>query len=303
MSSWTRTKAAGCALLIAGLAGVILLRWRVERRQGGEVARGMAAVTQATHSPEALFFSGDLLRHMSLGFEGLLADIYWTRVVQYFGRKKLDAATRFDLLGPLLRVTTTLDPHLVIAYRYGAIFLAEKPPGGAGEPEEALALLRRGIVANPQYWRFWQDLGFIYYWDLKDYRHAAQAFEAGASRPGALPWMKVLAAMVVAKGGELRTSQLLWAEVYRNAGNDQLRRSAQEHLAALEAEQQMQRLNELASRFAKGAGRPPRSLADLVAAGLLPASPKDPSGAPYVMDAEGRVHLGPATRVDLHLLQ
>src|SRR2546428_499668 len=125
---------------------------------------------------------GEVLRRLTLGYEGLLADIYWTRAVQYFGRQRLARSSRFELLGPLLRVATTLDPHLIIVYRYGAVFLAEKPPAGAGQPEQALELLRRGIVANPDYWRLWQDLGFIYYWDLKDYARAARAFETGGER-------------------------------------------------------------------------------------------------------------------------
>ena len=182
---------------------------------------------------------GDVLRRLSLGYEGLFADIYWTRAVQYFGRQRLARSARFELLGPLLRVATTLDPHLIIAYRYGAVFLAEKPPGGAGHPELALELLGRGIVANPDYWRLWQDLGFIYYWHLKDYARAARAFQAGGERPGALPWMKATAAAVAAKGGDLETSRLLWAEIYRQAENDQLRQAALDHLRALEAAEQI----------------------------------------------------------------
>ena len=100
--------------------------------------------------------------------------------------------------------------------------------------------LVRGIVANPDYWRLWQDLGFVYYWDLKDYARAARAFETGSERPGALPWMKAMAAAVAAKGGDLETSRLLWAEIYRHAENDQLRRAALDHLTALEAEEQVQ---------------------------------------------------------------
>src|SRR5258708_30908733 len=50
--------------------------------------------------------SGETLRRLSLGHEGLLADIYWTRVVQYFGRKRTIHSSHFELLGPLLRLTT-----------------------------------------------------------------------------------------------------------------------------------------------------------------------------------------------------
>ena len=247
--------------------------------------------------------SGRILRRLSLGHEGLLANIYWTRVVQYFGRQRLSHATRFELLGPLLRITTDLDPQLVIAYRFGAIFLAEKTPGGAGQPKEALQLLRRGIVANPDYWRLWQDLGFIYYWDLKDYASAARAFQTGSERPGAAIWMKALAASVAAAGGQIQTSRLLWSEIYRQAENESIRRSAHEHLLALQAQEEMEHLNRLLGQYRAREGRQAQRFAELVAAGFLPALPRDPSGAPYRVGPEGRAAPGPESKVDLRLLQ
>lgn len=280
-------------LLVCSLAALWPLQRAIDR------ARGPAAeITDVLYVP-----SGKLLRRLCLGYEGLLADVYWTRVVQYFGRRRLAQSTRFDLLGPLLRITTELDPHLLVAYRYGSIFLAEKPPGGAGEPEEALEILRRGIVANPDYWRFWQDLGFIYYWDLKDYPNAARVFRVGSERPGAYSWMKVLAATVAAKGGGYATSRLLWLEIYRHADTDSIRKSALEHLMALDAQDELGRLNGLLGGYRQKEGHPARAFSDLVAAGYLKAAPRDPSGMPYVIDPSGQACLSPTSKVDLRLLQ
>lgn len=247
--------------------------------------------------------SGKILKGLCLGNEGLLANIYWTRVVQYFGRKRLAKSTRFDLLDPLLRVTTDLDPHLLIAYRFGAIFLSAKPPEGAGQPQQALDLLRRGIATNSGYWRLWQDLGFIYYWDLKDYQAASKAFLTGSQLPGAAVWMKALAATVAARGGETQTSRILWSEIYRNAETDDIRRSALEHLAALEAKQQIARLNSLLSEFRAREGHSALSFRELIGAGLLPGLPKDPSGIPYIVGADGPATLGPRSQINLSLLQ
>ncbi len=247
--------------------------------------------------------SGRWLRRLSLGYEGLLADIYWTRAVQYYGRARLSKRSRFERLGSLLRITTTLDPHLLIAYRFGAIFLAEKPPGGAGRPDEAMQLLRRGIVANPDYWRLWEDLGFIQYWDLKDCAAAARTFKTGSERPGAAIWMKTLAAAVAAKGGELRISQALWLEIYRTAQNDSIRQSALEHLAALKAEQEIQALNQLLAIYRRKEGHAAASFDELVSAGLLRAAPRDPAGTPLVVGPDGKARLGPGSPINLNLLQ
>ena len=284
----------GCgAVLVLSFLALVPLQRAIDRKLAAQANAG-----------ELLYFpSGKVLRRLSLGHDGLLADIYWTRVVQYFGRKRLSGATHYDLLGSLLRITTELDPHLVIAYRFGAIFLAEKAPAGAGKPREALQLLRRGIVANPGYWRLWQDLGFIYYWDLKDYASAARAFQAGSERPGAQLWMKAMAASVAAQGGAARTSRLLWSEIYRQADNDQIRLSAKEHLLALQAQEEIESLNALLRDYRGKMGRPAHSFRELVEAGLLRAQPLDPTGAPYQVGRDGLASLSPKSPIDLRLVE
>ena len=91
----------------------------------------------------------------------------------------------FDLLWPLLDVTTTLDPHLMPAYRFGAIFLSEPGEVGAGRPDLAIELVKRGIAANPSEWRLDTDLGFLYYWRVKDYQNAAAAYLQASKNPEA----------------------------------------------------------------------------------------------------------------------
>jgi len=280
-------------LLVVSLLAIVPVRRAVDRQLSAAGPAG--AVLNIA--------SGEVLRDLSLGNEGLLADIYWTRVIQYFGRQRLARATEFPLLGPLLRITTDLDPHLLVAYRYGAVFLAEKPPQGAGRPDEALRLLMKGIAANPQYWRFWQDVGFVDYWDLRDYPRAARAFEAGSRMPGALAWMKTMAATVLARGGDLETSRQLWQEVYRNPGNAQVRKSAENHLAAVDAEIDIERLNSLLAGYRQREGRPAASFRELVAQRYLRAVPLDPTGVPFAIGDDGRTRLGVQSQIDLKLAE
>jgi tetratricopeptide (TPR) repeat protein len=223
--------------------------------------------------------------------------------VQYYGRHRLAHAKEFALLGTLLDITTNLDPHLVIVYRFGSLFLAGKPPEGAGDPKRAIHLLQRGIVNNPEYWRLWEDLGFIYYWDMKDYAHAARAFQTGSEQPGALPWMRVLAASVAAAGGEFQTSRILWTEIARTAENDSMRRSAQIHLAALNTQEALRQLDALLASYRQKEGHAAHSFQDLVAAGYLRGIPNDLSGEPFVIGPDGLAALGPKTRIDMSLGQ
>ncbi len=96
---------------------------------------------------QVLYISdAEVMRRAALSYDALLADVYWIRALQHYGgeRQKPLAEQRYDLLYPLLDLTTTLDTRFNIAYRFGAIYLSEPRPGGAGRPDQALALLQKG---------------------------------------------------------------------------------------------------------------------------------------------------------------
>src|SRR5262249_42074285 len=193
-------------LLIAAFVGSIF------SLNGVEAARGKQATLE-----EILYIpSSKALKRMGLGYSGVLADIYWTRTVQYYGRKLATRRSdlRYDLLYPLLDITTDLDPHLIVAYEFGSIFLSQRPPVGAGQPDNAVALLEKGIRANPDYWRLYFDLGFIHFFDRKDPKAAQQAFAKGSENPKALSWMKALAASMAEKANETETALNLWTRLY-----------------------------------------------------------------------------------------
>src|SRR5438270_55842 len=131
---------------------------------------------QATLDEVLYLSSPKLIKRASLGYDGLMACIYWTRAVQYFGYRHYYSATSYNLLAPLLQITTHLDPRLVVAYEFGSSFLAPAPPHGAGQPQAAIQLMEYGIQNNPDNWRLYYDLGFVYYMELKDYKKAADIF-------------------------------------------------------------------------------------------------------------------------------
>lgn len=246
---------------------------------------------------ELLLQSGPLLKKLSLGYDSLLADIYWTRAVQYYGRKLADHDPHFELLDPLLNVTTTLDPHLIVAYRASAIFLSEPPPAGAGRPDQAVDLVRRGIAANPDDFALWADLGFLYYWHFKDYPHAAQAYLDGSKNRQAPDWMKLMAVRIAERGGSRETSHFLWTQIYESTTDPEVRRKALDHVRTLKAEEDAEQLEKLVAEFNRRSGHFPASLRDLVAAGMLPGVPVDPAGYPYAVGPSGKVLLDPSSPI------
>jgi len=238
-----------------------------------------------------LLQSGKLVKAMSLEYAPLLADIYWTRVVQFYGNKHMRGQANLELLWPLLDITTTLDPNLVVAYRFGAIFLSQSAPSGAGRPDLAVQLIQRGIQANPDYWRLYEDLGFVYYFDLKDYRKASEAFLEGSKKPGALVWMKIMAARIAAEGESYATSLFLWKDIYDSATDPQVKANALRHMELLQVKEDCRRLDGFADEYAKRYGKRPARVSDLAEAGLIRGIPRDPKGFAYVFGEDGKAEL------------
>jgi tetratricopeptide (TPR) repeat protein len=241
---------------------------------------------------EVLFLnSPKVIQRASLGYDGLMACIYWTRAVQYFGYRHHNLAPSFNLLAPLLEITTHLDPHLIVAYEFGSSFLAPKPPHGAGQPERAIQLMEYGIQNNPDNWRLYYDLGFVYYMELKDYKDAAQAFERGSHVPNAHPFLKVFAAQMAQHAGEFQTARMLWTATYQTTQDEQIKQNAVDHLRALRVDEDVTHLQDAVTRFGERTGRLPTSMSELTAAEGLTGVPVDPDGHPYKLTPEGRIEL------------
>jgi tetratricopeptide (TPR) repeat protein len=277
-------------LMVAlGLAGAWILQQKVDAEQQA----------MRVERDELTLRSGSLVRLLSLEYTPLMAAVYWTRAVQYFGEKHRLHDRNLELLWPLLDITTTLDPHLLVAYRFGAIFLSDAPPRGAGEPDLAIQLLQRGVRENPDYWRFYQDLGNVYYFDKKDYTEASQVFGKGSSYPGAPIWMKIMAAKIAEEGESLETSYFLWQQIHDTASDEQIRKNAEMHLKLLTAAMNIQEINRLEAAYEKRTGRPATHLGELTQAGSLKRIPRDPEGYPYVLGPDGKAELN----VDSPLLE
>ena len=268
-------------LLIAGFAGVWQLQVQIDQKQKSALVE---ADDLTLRSPASL-------KKMSLEYAPLVAAIYWTRAVQYYGEKHRFHQTNLELLWPLLDIATTLDPQILPAYRFGSTFLGENPPGGAGMPDRAIELLNRGIRANPDVWRLYQDLGNLYYFDLHDYSRAAAAFEEGSKNPKAYIWMKVMAAKIAAEGESPETSYFLWKQVYDTTTDPAIKKNAEKHLILMRAQLDIRAINQVADQFEKQTGHRPTRMSQLVESGLLRSIPNDPDGYPYVLGESGKAEL------------
>ncbi len=212
------------ALIISLIASAAAQNWMDARR-------GAPATIE-----ESLYLnSGEAIKRASIGFDGLMADVYWVRTLLYFGenfeRQRL-ASEQFDvrqlkLLEPMLNITVELDPRYVAAYRFGAVFLPEI------NAERAIRFVQRGIRNNPDEWRLHQDLGFVY-WRQNRYREAAEAYARASRLPGAPAWLRTMPALMTAKGGDRETAREMFLRLYEESDDPFVKQASEEQLRLLD---------------------------------------------------------------------
>lgn len=259
-------------------------------------ARRDARYARGTEDLEGLVYiqSGTAVKRLALEFDALASDVYWIRAIQHFGRERLARDRRaptYDLLYPLLDITTSLDPYFTIAYRFGAIFLSEQYPGGPGRPDLALKLLEKGIAAEPEKWEYYHDVAFVHYWHRRDFKAAAAWFQRASEQPDAPIWLEPLAAAMLNAGGDRSSARFVWTQLLQSE-EAWLRGAAVWRLQQLDALDQIDRLQQLVSRYPPPDGR--YSWDWLVRRRGLRGIPVDPAGAPYALDpATGAVSVSP----------
>jgi tetratricopeptide (TPR) repeat protein len=247
----------------------------------------------STIEEERLYVTGNALRRMSLGFNGLVADWYWMRSLQYVGRKVHDyqgdieldnlAPVGLNTLAPLLDSATTLDPQFLPVYEYGAVVLPTI------DVDAAIKLARKGIAANPQAWRLYHHLGYIY-WQRGRFAEAAEAYRQGAQIADAPLWLHTMAAQMSSQGGSRATAREIYRRMFEQANDAQMRDLAAKRLLQLQSWDERDALRRVLIAFHERAGRCPATWRE-VAPGLRAArlsldvsgAPLDPSGAAYVL--------------------
>jgi hypothetical protein len=294
-----RVKLAAAMVLVLGLMAAAV--WVQAARERAYPLPEQDEASLYVTSPTAV-------RRLSLAYTALAADLYWIRAIQYYGGTKRELASQwpevvpppmlaadpsagYPLLYPLLDLTTSLDPRFNVAYRFGAIFLAEPYPRGPGRPDLAVALLQKGLRERPDRWEYMQDIGFVYYWYGNDYRTAAGWFEKASLVPGGPWWLRSMAATTLAQGGDRRSSRQMWLAIRQSAEIDWLRQDADRRLAQLRALDDIDLLKQKVETFSRRTGGPPADWPSLIRSGLVPGVAVDPAGRPYELGSDGTVRM------------
>lgn len=292
-------------VILSGFAAVFALsRWMDAQRPPVDVKL----------EEERLYMTGKTVKRMSLGFNGLVADWYWMRSLQYVGRKilnhqgeiQIDDLSQLDmrLLYPLLDTATTLDPQFLAAYQYGAVVLP------AINQEDAIRFIRKGIEQNPDNWGLYQHLGYIY-WKRGDYVKASESYSEGAKIRSAPQWMKEMSARMLAEGGSHKMAREMYTRLYEQTDDAEVKDLLARRLLQVDSLEERDAIRPALKNFRERTGRCISSWREVFAelrAARLPGggrlrldntgAPVDPADTPYVLREGGcDVDLDPRSKV------
>ena len=252
---------------------------------------------------EDLALQGAKLKGYALGFEGLIADWYWMRALQYIGEKvvktpqeklNLENLTPLNprLLYPLLDNATTLDPQFMEVYGFGAIVLP------AIDKEQAIKFTEKGIADNPNEWRLYQHLGYIY-WRLDNFEKATEVYEAGSKIAGAPPFMTLMVAKLKSDGNSRETARAIYEQMANESNETQIKENATLRLIELDSLDELDAISSALQKFKTKNNRCVtgwREILPLLTGVKLPGGKDfrldkannlvDPSDTPYILDKE-----------------
>jgi tetratricopeptide (TPR) repeat protein len=305
MVSRSLNTAVSSLLILGGLTAVFFLTGFVERHRP-ELPPG--------YEDEDVALSGSRFKGFAFGAEGLMSDWYWMNSLQYIGKKistvglnnlNLEDMTSLNprLLYPYLNSSTDLDPQFIAPYSYGATILP------AIDPQQAIALTEKGIANNPEQWRLYQYLGYIY-WKLGIYEKASEVYGKGSQIAGAPIFMRMMSARMKTEGGSRSIAREMYTQLRDEAEDERSRENAELRLLQIDSLDERDLITAALSEFREANNRCPASWRE-----LLPTLQKkttgartlridrsdnivDPSGAPYLLNTQNcTVDLGAGTKI------
>ena len=221
----------------------------------------------AEYEDSDLTLDGGRLRGYALGADGLVADWYWMRALQYLGSKIVGAGgfsmvhdlkpLNPRLLYPMLDNASTLDPRFLTVYTYGAMVLPDI------DAQQAIKLIEKGIEHNPGEWKLYHFLGYIY-WQQKDYQKSAEIYERGSQLPGAPSWMLMMASNMRSQGSSRDTARQIYTQMLNQAQDNETRIFARARLLGLDSLDEQDVIGAALKSFQNNTGRCPAAWKELL---------------------------------------
>lgn len=207
-----------------------------------------------------------ILKQVTFGFDNLMTDVIWLRIVQYVGGNA--RSSNYELLGEYLESVTELDPKFYMPYFVAQLLLPE-----VQHAEKAISISEKGLKSLPERWEIPFYMGYIYYYYLEDYEKGAEMYEKASQIPGVLSSAKRMAINLTSKANKHSIALSMWIEAYENEENANVKDLIAQKIIR---EKNYVDLEEAVKKYVEIYNTYPQSLEELIQVGLISEIPLDP---------------------------
>ena len=231
--------------------------------------------------------SPEMLKIMSLGNPGLVADVLYLWSIQYYSYYR--PHERFLYLETVYNLITDLDPLYVDAYRIGPLIM-QIQTGGDQEGLE-LAIRRvfdKGLQNLPDNWQLAEAAAWDFFIRFKDQEMALHYAEIANQRPGAPPRIKRMVGVWRDKENAwtLDDSIEYWRRAVEDAENEWDRVLCMNQFYDAVTARDRKLFEPLLEAYSAHFGFCPESWEELIRAGALRQVPVDAYGDSYGIGLE-----------------
>ncbi len=272
-------------LVLVLITGLLLVSIPFQFRIDSERGKFKAIKNTVLLTPETL-------KIMSLGYDEIIADIYWLRGIQYFWGQEFLIDRDQELTRKYFDIITELDPKFLNAYRFGASFLGEPHPLGLGNIELGSMLYEKGKMNLPYNFRLPLEQGFMYYLNTDQHSKAAEYFYEASEKPrlseNRRASIRGMAASAISKGGNRELSKQIWQEIYDTTQNENRKNFALLNLKELNTKDLEDKLSGFANKYEETFGSYPKNVEELLILKEVKKIPRDHEGLKFFIDHESK---------------
>jgi hypothetical protein len=193
-----------------------------------------------TKQDVALNLSSKFLSFFSLGHQLFLADLLWISTII---ESDIDHYKNDDLNSWMyLRFNSiaNLDPKFLLNYQFGVQYLSVIKDDNEG----AINLLEKGLTFHPNDYSLNFTGGFVYAYEVKNYKRASELYEKIQNYKQAPPLLKSLAAKLkYESNGNLEETYSLIYLMYKSSEDKYLKEKFKKDLYSIKAEIDLKCLN------------------------------------------------------------
>ncbi len=175
---------------------------------------------------------------LSLGLRRLAADLWFIRLMQYYGSQSTEAqgapgeygAGRYPEFLPIARHILALDPYFTNAGLYAAGSMAFN----MYRPEEAVSFLNVALLYNPREWKYLTLLSAIGYSKAKDPGKVAEIITPLLDEPDCPVMLRQLGAFLNKKAGNYSAAYRIYQTILNTSKDSFYVENAKREMAKLE---------------------------------------------------------------------